>query len=100
MTKDFILKYDGEAVIVSDEEILNASKALSENYGLFPEPASSASFAGFSKYLKFNKIPIDSKVLVLLTGSGLKDLNAVKDIIEIPKPVEANLTAIENMLNL
>jgi threonine synthase len=39
-------------------------------------------------YLKSGKIEENSKNVVLLTGSGLKDLNAVKNIIKIPKPIE------------
>lgn len=100
MTQEFILKYEGEAVTVKDDEILEASQNLSNNFGLFAEPAASAAFAGFSKYLKFNKIKSKEKVLVLSTGSGLKDLQSVQSLINIPNPVEPNLKAIENLLNL
>lgn len=100
MIQDFILKYHGEAVTVSDEQILTASKNLSKNYGLFAEPAAAAAFAGFSKYLKYNKIQGESKNLVLLTGSGLKDLQSVQSLINLPEPVKPDLTAIEKLLNL
>jgi threonine synthase len=100
MIKDFILKYNGEAVTVTDAQILSASKELSKNYGLFAEPAAAAAFAGFSKYLKFNKIHNESKALVLLTGSGLKDLQSIQSLIELPNPVQPDLNAIEKLLNL
>ena len=100
MTKDYINKYDGEAVMVSDNKIMESSQTLCETYGMFAEPAAAAGFAGFSKYVKSNKIKTNSKVLVLLTGSGLKDLNAVQKMIKIPNPVKPSLNAIENLLNL
>jgi threonine synthase len=89
MTKKFIEEYNGETVSVSDEEIVAASKILSENTGIFAEPAAAASFAGMLKYYKQDKIDENSKNVVLLTGSGLKDLNAVQKIIEIPKAIKS-----------
>lgn len=66
----------GEAVVVSDQEILNAQKILAQQMGLLVEPAAAASFLG---YLKFKeKISDESKVLIMLTGNGLKDVSALK----------------------
>lgn len=88
MTRKFIEKYNGESVIVSDSEIIAASKILSENSGIFSEPAAATSFAGMLKYSDQVSFDDNSKILILLTGSGLKDLNSVQDIIEIPKAVK------------
>lgn len=88
MTRNFIRDYRGEAVIVSDEEILKASKILSRNTGLFAEPAAAAAFAGLINYYEHGKIEENSKNVVLLTGSGLKDLDSVQSLIEIPKPIK------------
>ena len=89
MTKKFIEEYKGEWIAVSDEEIISASKILSENTGIFAEPAAAASFAGMLKYHNQEKIDENSKNVVLLTGSGLKDLKAVQRIIEIPKAIKS-----------
>jgi threonine synthase len=79
---------NGEFISVTDDEILKALKYLAENSGVFSEPAGSAAFAGFMKMHKEGKIKKDEKVVVLLTGSGLKDPKAVLnmgfDPIEIP----------------
>jgi threonine synthase len=88
MTKKFIEEYSGEAVSVSDQEILSASKILSQNTGIFAEPAAAAAFAGLIKYSKQNEIEENSKNVVLLTGSGLKDLDAVQSKIDIPEPIK------------
>jgi len=81
MAQNFICEYDGESVGVSDDEILQASKILAKNTGIFAEPAACAAFAGFLKYLEQGIIQTDSKIVVLSTGSGLKDLDALKTII-------------------
>jgi threonine synthase len=88
MAKDFLKKYNGETVLVSDEEIIKSSKILSNNTGLFSEPASVTSFAGFLKYKSENRVGVKSKNVVLLTGSGLKDLNSVQSLITIPEAVK------------
>jgi len=90
MAVDYLKKYNGETVLVSDSEILQASKTLSNNTGIFSEPASVASFAGFLKYKSENRIPEKSKNIVLLTGSGLKDLNSVQCLITLPDAVKPN----------
>ena len=87
MARKFLKKYQGEAVEVSDAEILNASKALSANTGIFAEPAAATAFAGLLKQMSESKISAAENVCVLLTGSGLKDVNAVQPIIDIPEAV-------------
>ncbi|NQV19568.1 MAG: threonine synthase [Armatimonadetes bacterium] len=89
MTKKYIEEYKGEWISVTDEEIISASKILSENTGIFAEPAAAASFAGMLKYHKQDKINENSKNVVLLTGSGLKDLKTVQKVIKIPKAIKS-----------
>ena len=81
MARDFLLKYEGETASVSDDEILAASKLLARNTGIFAEPAAAAAFAGFLKYLDQGLITEGSKNVVLSTGSGLRDLEAVQSIL-------------------
>jgi len=88
MTKKFMEEYKGESIIVTDEEIISASKVLSENTGIFSEPAAATAFAGMIKYSEKGLIDENSKNVILLTGSGLKDLNSVQGIIKIPKSIK------------
>lgn len=85
MARDYLKKYNGEILEVKDKDILKASKILSETTGLFAEPAAVAAFAGFMTYFYEDMFENESKNLVLLTGSGLKDLNAVQDMLKNPK---------------
>lgn len=100
MAKKFIDEYHGLGIKVSDQEILNASKTLTSSFGIFSEPAASAAYAGYLKIKLNNQIKTKEKILVLLTGSGLKDLNAVQPLLQMPAPVEANLNAVEKFLKL
>ncbi len=76
-------KFKGQSVLVSDEEILTAQKELSEKAGLFAEPAASASYAGYKKTKK--GIDANAKVVLLITGSGLKDIEAASQKIKFPE---------------
>jgi threonine synthase len=67
-------RYDGEAVTLSDAEILAAQKTLSAGSGLFAEPSSSAAFAGWLKVRE--RVSADEDCVVLITGSGLKDIES------------------------
>lgn len=98
MTKDFINKYKGEYLTVCDDEILEASKILSRNTGLFSEPAACAAFAGVISLKKMNKLPDGSKNVVLLTGSGLKDLNSVNKLLKIPESIEPDIQNLKKLL--
>ena len=98
MAAGYITKYHGLTVTVTDKEILKASSVLAKNTGIFTEPAAAAAFAGFLNYKSRNLIPKASSNVVLLTGSGLKDLNAVQPLFEIPQPVKPDLQSVEKFL--
>lgn len=95
MAKQFIQNYNGEYLTVSDKEILLASSILSKNTGLFVEPAAATAFAGLLHYQANNKLTDDSNNVVLLTGSGLKDLQAVQKTLKIPEAIEPNIENIK-----
>ena len=52
----------------------------------------------FLSYLWDGRFEKGSKNVVLLTGSGLKDLKAVQGAINIPDAVKPNMEAIEKFL--
>ncbi len=64
--------YGGQAVTVSDGEILAAQRTLAAGSGLFAEPSSSAAFAGWLKVR--DRLSAEENCVVLITGSGLKDI--------------------------
>jgi len=58
---------------VSDDEILDAYRALASKEGIFCEPASAASFAGLVKLHRQGLDLHDKRVVCVCTGNGLKD---------------------------
>jgi threonine synthase len=68
----------GFGLAVSDKEILEAIKYLGSKQGIFAEPAGSTAFAGMVKALEEGKISRKEKVVVLVTGNGLKDIESAK----------------------
>ncbi|MDP2423219.1 MAG: threonine synthase [Bacteroidales bacterium] len=84
MTQQFLRQYRGETIVVSDMEILTASSVLASKTGIFAEPAASAAFAGLMAYQQQEKLPAISDNVVLLTGSGLKDLKSVSSMVIMP----------------
>ena len=77
-------QYGGRTVTVSDSEILAAQKKLSSATGLFAEPSSSAAFAGWLKAR--TSVPAEETCVLLITGSGLKDINAAARGLELEQP--------------
>jgi threonine synthase len=99
MVAGFMAAYHGECVSVSDQEILHASLMLSRSTGIFSEPAAVAAFAGMLKYRSQGQLPAGSKNVVLLTGSGLKDLSAVQSSIQIPEAIEPDIRSVEGIIH-
>lgn len=98
MAAGFISKYSGQTATVTDDDILKASAMLARNTGIFAEPAAAAAFAGFLDHHTRNLIPKGSTNVVLITGSGLKDLNAVESLCKVPQAVPAEMQAVEDFL--
>lgn len=100
MARGYINDYAGEAISVTDLEILDASRQLAVNTGIFTEPASAAAVAGMLKYYKEDKLNTGTRNVVLLTGSGLKDINAVQPLLNLPAPIEPKIAEIQTLLKL
>jgi threonine synthase len=103
------VKDSGGAIdIVSDEEIFSAQRWVAANEGVFAEPASAASVAGFLKCAEparrcgscpFAQLPEESNIVLTLTGHGLKDVAAVLDRCPAPLKAEANKEAVLQLLS-
>ena len=63
----------GEAVIVEEDEIINAFEELAKR-GFFVEPSSAVAYAAFKKQAEDETISRKDKIVVVLTGSGLKTM--------------------------
>lgn len=73
---------NGAYLRVSDAEILAAIPALARGSGIFAEPAAAAAYAGLIKARQADLIHAGEEVVLLVTGSGLKDIRAAMISIE------------------
>jgi threonine synthase len=81
-------QYGWLAQSVSEKEIIEAQKILAKS-GFFVEPASATSLYAVKKLHDQGKISPNDKVVLMLTGSGLKDSEIFNH--HNFKPVESNL---------
>jgi threonine synthase len=64
----------GSFLRVTDKEIMAAIPDLAQGCGVFAEPAAAAGYAGLVKAIKEDLVGSEERVVVLATGSGLKDI--------------------------
>ena len=89
----------GQFVSVSDEEILAAQKQLASLEGVFAEPASCAPLAGLLRMKRKELLPEGLSVVMVLTGNGLKDPDAVLGNLPAPVTVDASWSSLEEVLS-
>ena len=64
---------------VTDEEILSAYRLVAGKEGIFVEPSSAAGIAGLIKKKSEGKLPSGKKIVITVTGNGLKDVQWILD---------------------
>jgi threonine synthase len=72
----------GAYVVVSDDEILAAIPVLARGSGVFAEPAGAAGYAGLVKAVEQGIVSPDDRIVVINTGSGLKDVKSAMAAVE------------------
>jgi len=94
-----VKELNGFGIAVSDEEIIKAIKYLGTVQGIFAEPAGSTAFAGMLQCLKEGKISKKDKMVILVTGNGLKDVESAKKAGGEALIIKPNLEAVKEKLN-
>jgi len=88
----------GAFVVVSDDEILAAMHTLACEAGVFGEPAGVASYAGLVKARELGWVEKGERVVLLVTGSGLKDVPSALKAVPLPSPIVPTLEAVTGRL--
>lgn len=73
----YVKKTNGYFVTIAESEIVEAIFELCKKTGVFAEPAGAITFAGLKKLVNSGQICKKSSVCLVVTGNGLKDVNAV-----------------------
>ena len=87
----------GQYLVVDDAEILGAIAALGPQ-GIFAEPAGAAAYAGLCQAVQQGLIGPEDPVLVLNTGSGLKDIRAATQAVAPAPIIEPSLEALRKVV--
>ena len=87
----------GAYITVPDSEIIAAIAELGK-VGIFAEPAGATSYAGLVKAVHSGLLEPDDPVVVLNTGSGLKDVRAAMQAAGEAPIIEPTLEAVKNFL--
>lgn len=88
----------GKGVLVSDEEIMEAVKLLAGHEGIFAEPSGAAGLAGLRRLVEEGWVSEDEKVVVLVTGSGLKESEKILGLYPEPPLIEPRLESLKKLL--
>ena len=90
---------NGDYLTVKDDDILKAISTLGSE-GLFAEPAGAAAYAGLEKAVQNGLVDAADPILVLNTGSGLKDIKAAMDAVQPAAVIEPTLGALKKFLKV
>jgi len=93
---------DGAFLAVPDDDILAAIPAMARATGVFVEPAAAAAYAGLPAAIERGLLGADDRVVLVATGSGLKDVRAAMAAVKAegtaPTLVEPSIEAVEEVL--
>lgn len=84
----------GVAVSVTDSEIVDARNSIADTEGILVELASAATVAALRKLIASGVVKHGESVVCILTGNGLKDIEAEKPETEIVRGRDALLSAL------
>lgn len=87
----------GSFLLVSDEQILAAIASLGK-VGIFAEPAGATSYAGLVEAVRQGLVGHEDHVVVINTGSGLKDVKAAMQAVPQAPVIEPTLAALQKVI--
>lgn len=87
----------GAGVLVPDEAILDAIGQLARSTGVFAEPAAAAALAGLEVALGEGLVDRDERVVLMVTGTGLKDVPAAARRVTVPAAVPPCVSSLESL---
>ncbi len=88
---------NGTYITVTDDEIIKSIAELG-GVGVFAEPAGATAYAGLVKAAGSGAVRSDDPILVLNTGSGLKDVRAAMQAVQSAPIIEPTLDAVKKLL--
>lgn len=99
MASKYIKESNGWCVRVSDEEILSSQLELTRKAGVLAEPAASCAYASLLKDKEHlvKEVGKDATIVILLTGTGFKDMAAFDGKVSLPKAIENDVRELDKL---
>jgi threonine synthase len=88
----------GEFLTVTDDEILDAMRALGRLTGVFAEPAGAAPLAAVQKMLRQGRLNPEDRIVVVVTGNGLKDVTSAVKAAGTPHRIDPDLADLKRLV--
>jgi threonine synthase len=95
---DTVRRTGGAVEDVSDEEVVEGIRLLARTEGIFAETAGGVTVACARKLVEAGQLDPDAETVLLITGDGLKTLDAVADRIGPKATVPPNAAAVRRAL--
>ena len=89
----------GFAVSVTDAEILEAIPRVARGSNVFAEPAAAAAYAGLKKASAAGRVKSGESVVVLISGSGLKDVQSAMKSVGKPFVIKPEIDELRKLVD-
>ncbi|MFC1556537.1 threonine synthase [candidate division KSB1 bacterium] len=89
----------GFTVSVSDEQIIQAIPELAREASIFGEPSGVTPFAALHKAVSSKRIRDDEKIVILISGNGLKDINSAMKSVRRPLTMNPDMKELEKIVS-
>lgn len=87
----------GAFVSVSDQSILDGIPVLAQLTGVFAEPAAASVYAGVRAAIAEGHVQSDERVVLLVTGNGLKDIKSAMRVAGEGHTIAPDIDAVERV---
>jgi threonine synthase len=95
---DLARRTGGSIDSVTDKEIVDGIRLLAETTGIFTETAGGVTTAVLSKLAERGDIGSDERVVLVITGEGLKTIDAVRDVVNVHQVEPTTASVAETVL--
>ena len=97
LARNAVIASGGFSLTVSDRDILEGQRLLAAKTGVFAEPAAATTVAALPKLRAAGMLRPREQIVLLITGHGLKDVDAARTGIRIPPTIEPTPAGLERM---
>lgn len=95
---DVVRRTNGAVEDVTDAEVVEGIRLLARTEGVFAETAGGVTVATFKKLIENGRIDTEAETVLMITGDGLKTLDAVRDQVGPRATIQPTVAAVRDAL--